>query len=158
MMMTVMHLCYHGCLCCRILLYIKYIFMLIYITHRIFFSGFYWIKVITWYRADDGSQTISAIRFGIRRPILLRRNEGQVTSKRSSSTSNRSWKTNESFSQELVTEKWKQLVDNSAQTNTKKSTSYAGAMYLRLPLLFFLLRMIPKSAGQILLYRPRPKV
>lgn len=35
--------------------------MLIYITHRIIFSGFHWIKVITWYRAI--SDLVSVVWF-----------------------------------------------------------------------------------------------
>ena len=109
--------------------------MLIYITHRIIFSGFHWIKVITWYRADDGSQTISdlvsfvwfcfdgmkaKLRTSVPAQLLIGHGKQTKPFRRSP------WQRNE-----------KKLVDNSAQTNTKKSTIYAGAMYLRLPLLFY---------------------
>jgi len=155
-MMTVMHLCYHGCLCCRILYQIKCIFMLIYITHRIIFSGFHWIKVITWYRADDGSQTISAIRFGIRRLILFRRNEGQVTSKRSSSTSNRSWKTNETFSQEPVTEKWKSWL-TIPHWQTRRNTQFMQVLSTCVCLYYFIIEDDTKVCGTNTLISTTPQ-
>ncbi len=41
------------------------------------FCGLLLDKMITWYKWDDGYQTVSAIRFDIRRPILFRRKKDQ---------------------------------------------------------------------------------
>ena len=41
------------------------------ITHRTISSGSHWIKLATWFKSDNGYQTISAVRFDIRRLILF---------------------------------------------------------------------------------------
>ena len=79
-----------------------------------------------WLSLDKTDQVIQNRTMVIRRyppsdlipDFISTAGEGQETSKRSSLTFNRSWKTKEYFLQKPVTEKLK-LVDNSAQRNTK---------------------------------------